>query len=348
MLVPAVVACFLSTPYWEVSFVTGFNYNPYISISDTFKLMFGDSWQYFWPVIVISIFQIVGASLVMSAIDRHFRTGSLSFKSPWRLINYSVFALLVGVLILCVISIVGRFILFGLVILVQVIFSSAGASAATGLVVISIVAVAMFVVHVLIITPILYWSPVMFIYGYRFRDAAAASFKLTSGRKLFIGIFIPLVVCAGVQLIVGFLQAPIWAVRITSFVLFLFTNVYVTTYVILSFYQISGLDRRDVVSYEFSIPSAVTDAAVVKKVEPQTNTDESEEHKEIAHAKPDKKKNSGQKPVQSKKKQGAQPKQNNNSKKATAQTKRQTAKPKETSEPIEPQSAEGEGGSDVV
>ena len=288
MAVPAVAACFLSTPYWEVSFVTGFNYNPYISIRQTFALMFGDAWKYLWPVIVISILQILGASLVMSAIDRHFRTGSLSFKSPFRLINYSVFALLVSILTISIISIILRFILFGLVILVQAILIAAGVGRTVALVIISIIAVAMFVVHVLIITHILYWAPVMFIYGYRFRDAAAASFKLTSGKKLFTGIFLPLLLCAGIQLIVGFLQVPMWATRITNFVLFLFTNVYVTVYVILSFYQISGLDRRDVTYYEFPIPPTVTATATVKK-ERQDRAPAAEESSPEAGNKPAKK-----------------------------------------------------------
>ncbi len=319
MIVPAIAACFLSTPYWEVSFVTGFDYNPYISIKQTFRLMFGDSWQYFWPVIVISILQIFGASLVMSAIDRHFRTGRLSLKGPWRLINYSVFAIFVGVIVMCLISIVERFILFGIVILAQTIFSAAGASAGAAMAVISLIAVGMFVVHVLIITPLLYWAPVMFIYGYRFRDAAAASFKLTSGRKLFFGIFVPLVVCAGIQLLVGFLQAPIWAVRISNFALFLFTNVYVTVYVILSFYHISGLDRRDVVSYEFSIPSSVTATATVKK---QSEPDVSDEKTNSA---PKKRTGAAEKTV---------------SKKRT----RQTVKPQNK----KPTEVDGDGGGDVV
>lgn len=284
MAVPSAVACFLSTPYWEVAFVTGFNYQPYVSIGDTFRIMFGDSWQYVWPVVVISIFQILASSIVMSAIDRHFRTGRLSLRSPGRLLNYSIFAITVGVIAMCIVSIIERFVLFGITILLQTIFMAAGVSVSAALSVISIVAVLMFVLHVLIITPILYWAPAMFVYGYRFRDAAAASIKLISGKKLFSGIVIPLIPCVGIQLLVGFLNSPDWALCLTGFFLFLFTNLYITVYVILSFYHISDLARRDVVSYEFSIPQSVRDVSI----KPIKGVEASEKPKKSADKKPKK------------------------------------------------------------
>lgn len=261
MAAPSAFACFFSTPYWEVAFVTGFDYKPYVPISETFSLIFGDSWQYVWPVVVISILQIVASSIVMSAIDRHFRTGRLSLKSPGRLLNYSIFAIAVGVIAMCVVSVIERFVLFGITILLQTVFLAAGVSVGAALSVISIAAALLFVLHVIIITPILYWSPVMFVYGYRFRDAAAASIKLISGKRLFSGIVVPLIPCAGIELLVGFLNAPIWALWLTGFLLFLFTNLYITVYVIISFYHISDLARRDVISYEFSIPRTVRDAS---------------------------------------------------------------------------------------
>lgn len=270
-LVPSVVACFLSTPYWEVSFVTAFENNPYIQIGTTFHILFGDSWQYLWPVVVVSVLQIVAASLVMSAIDRHLRTGRLSLRQPLQLINVSVFPLAIGVLIMCAVGIVWRFVLFGLVSLVQVIGVAAKFSPGVTLAIISVIAVGLFVVHVMIIMPMLYWAPIMFIYGYRFRDAASMSFKLISGRKTFVGLFLPLLPCAGIQLLMGFLNAPIAVVRIVGCVVFLFTNVYITVYAFMSFYDISDFDRRDVVSY-INIPTPPT--ATKKTAEKPTRSGE--------------------------------------------------------------------------
>lgn len=254
MLGPSLAACFLSTPYWEVSFVAAFDYAPYVSVSQTFRIMFGDSWQYAWPVVVIAALQVIGTALLMSAIDRHFRTGRLSLRSFSRLINNTVFPIAIGVVIMSVLSIIWRFVLFGLVTLVQVIGEAASMPPGATLALISTIAVGMFVLHVLIICPMLFWAPVMFIYGYRFRDAAATSFKLLAGKKIFIGLFLPMLICAGIQLLVGFLQAP-YAVRvIVGFVVFLFTNSYAAVYTMIAFYGISGLDRRDVEPYREPLP----------------------------------------------------------------------------------------------
>ena len=238
MLIPSVLACFLSTPYWEVSFVAAFDYEPYISAAQTFEILFGDSWQYVWPVIVIAVTQTFAAALIMSTIDRHFRTGKLSLSSPWRMINNSIFPIAIGIVVMSVLSIVWRVLLFGLVMLVQVSASAMGLPAYAALAAISVVSIALFILHVIIITPMLFWAPIMFIYGYRFRDAAAASFKLISGKKIFRSMFLPILICAVVQLLMGYLQVHYAIAVAVNFAVFLFTNGYITVFTMLTFYDI--------------------------------------------------------------------------------------------------------------
>lgn len=249
MIIPSIVACILSTPYWEVSFVAAFDYQPYLPASQTFHLMFGDSWQYLWPVIVVAILQVCGASLMMSVVVRHFRTGKLTLRSPWSMINNSIFPIAIGVIVMSVMSIVWRFLLFGLVMLVQVIAHAASLPTGAALAIIAAVAVGMFILHVIIITPILFWAPIMFIYGYRFRDAAAMSFKLISGKKLYFQLQLPMLFCVGVQLLVGFLQLHIAIACAIGCVTFLFTNSYAILFTMVTFYDISELDRRDLKPY---------------------------------------------------------------------------------------------------
>ena len=250
MIIPALAACFLYTPYWEVSFVAAFDFDPYRRAGETFLILFGDSWQYVWPVILVSALQVVGAAIIMSAMDRHFRTGNLSLKSPWRLINISVFPTVVGVLLMSAVAVLLRLLMFGLVSLVQVVFGAMSAASGTVLAVISAIAVGVFFLHILALLPMLMWAPVMFIYGYKFRDAAAMSYKMISGKKLFWSLFLPMLICAGIQLLVGFLHVHAAIACAVSFVLFLFTNVYTIVYTMIVFYDISGLDRRDIEPYK--------------------------------------------------------------------------------------------------
>lgn len=249
MAVPSVAACFLSTPYWEVSFVTGYGFDPFISFGELFGMVFDDYWKYVWPVVLISALQIVASSLIMSAIDRHFRTGKMSLKSPFRLMNMSIVPILLGVLVMCAVGIVWRFVLYGLVSLAQTISAAASFSSTATLVIITVIALVLFYLHVMIIVPMLYWAPLMFVYGYGLRDAASYSFKMIGGKKVFAGLVIPMFLCAGIQLLTGFLGAHVAVANVVDFVVYLFTNTYVTVYVIVSFYNISELDRRDVVIY---------------------------------------------------------------------------------------------------
>lgn len=279
MAVPSIAACFLSTPYWEVSFVTGYNFNPFISFGELFGMVFDDYWKYVWPVVLISTLQITASSLIMSAIDRHFRTGKMSLRSPFRLMNMSIVPILLSVLIMCAVGIVWRFVLYGLVSLAQTIAAAASFNSTATIVIITLIALVLFYLHVMIIVPMLYWAPLMFVYGYGLRDAASYSFKMIGGKKLFAGLIIPMFLCAGIQLLTGFLGAHVAVATAVNFAVYLFTNMYVTVYVIVSFYNISELDRRDVVIYtpilqEPVKPAEKTDKTKTKeKAKPAQKTD---------------------------------------------------------------------------
>ena len=256
MLAPAIVACFIYSPYDELTFIASMDYKAYRPISQTFNIMFGESWKFVWPVVLIGILQVVASSLIMSAVDRHFRTGKLSLRSPIRLLNYSIAPIAISVAVMCVTAVILRFALFGLVTLVQVSFRAMGANESFAFAVICVLAVAVFIAHIVIITPMLFWAPSMFIYGYKFRDAAASSIKLMSGKKMYRGLVFPLLILAVVQLIFAFLDLHVSVTYIVGFVIFLVTNVYVVAYVIVSFYKISGLDRRDIMPYRVPLPPA--------------------------------------------------------------------------------------------
>lgn len=267
MLIPAIAACFLYTPYWEVSFVAGFDFAPYKTAGQTLVILFGDSWQYAWPVILVAVLQVFGAAIIMSSLDRHFRTGMLSLKSPVRLINISIFPIAIGVIVMSVTAIILRFLLFGLVSLVQVILGAMSAAPGVALAIIAAVAIGLFVLHSMLLLPMLMWAPIMFIYGYKFRDAAALSFKLISRKKLFWSLFLPMLICAGIQLLVGFLQVHVAIAYAVNFVIFLFTNVYTTVYTMIAFYEISGLDRRDIAPYKRAILQASPAPAPIEEQE---------------------------------------------------------------------------------
>ncbi|MCH5157859.1 MAG: hypothetical protein J1F33_01555 [Clostridiales bacterium] len=249
MIIPSVAACLLSTPYWEVSFAAAYQYEHTLPFGEIMSTVFDDYWKYVWPVVFTSALQIAASSLIMSAIDRHFRTAKMSLRSPFKLMNISIVPVLFGVLIMSAVSVVFRFVLYGLVTLVQWISDAASFAPVAPQIIVAVIAVGLFVLHILTIVPMLYWAPMMFVYGYGLRDAAAYSFKMIGGKKVGRGILLPLLICAAVQLLVGYLDTPEAVCKLIGFFIYLFTNMYVTVYVIVSFYHFSELDRRDVVVY---------------------------------------------------------------------------------------------------
>ena len=158
----------------------------------------------------------------------------------------------------------------------------------------------------MLLLPMLMWAPIMFIYGYKFRDAAAMSFKLISGKKLFWSLFLPMLICAGIQLLVGFLQVHAAIAVAVNFAVFLFTNVYTTVFTMIAFYEISGLDRRDIEPYKRALlqvppPPLATDEKqasdeksppVDKKIKKQSAKPKTEQKPKKQNGKP----KAGQKP----------------------------------------------------
>ena len=96
--------------------------------------------------------------------------------------------------------------------------------------------------------------------------------------------------------------------RISSFVIALFDNVFITVFTIVVFYRISDLDRRDVIKYEFSVPQSVVSPKPEKteKTEAPDVTERSEGEEEKS-PEVKRKKSSGRSNADKGKKQGGKP-----------------------------------------
>ena len=78
-------------------------------------------------------------------------------------------------------------------------------------------------------------------------------------------------------MLVGFLQAHVAIAIVVNFVLFLFTNVYATVFTMLTFYEISGLDRRDIKPHQaVPLPTPVKKDQQKQPTEPEHIPPESE------------------------------------------------------------------------
>lgn len=247
-LVPAVVQGLLSVPFYEVVYVTQIRGETVSGFNSLFFKLFGDSWTYAWPVILISVLQVISMSFAMGWMERHFRTGVRSLTRPFNAAANMIKPIIWVVLIVSAISIAWRFVILGATALVREICFLSGATPNATVIILSVVAVILFFVHVWIILPILLWQPIMNEMGYSLRDTASFSFRVMSGKlfRLFIGYILPMGVVLAVTMVVNFTSLPQHAVIIVHSLVHLFTLVYSCAYLMCTAFDVLEFDRRDI------------------------------------------------------------------------------------------------------
>lgn len=254
MLVPSIVAGLLSTPFWELTFVPTIMNQPngHRAIA-LFFVLFGDSWKNAWPVIVITTVSILFFSFAFAVISRHFRTGRLSVSRPFKSINLFLAPVSINVLIISLLSIAWRFVVYGIMSLVRVICFSLYASSTTVYILLVFFALVLFVVHIFMLAPMLTWAPLMTEFGYSFRDAASASFRMLgkNAGKLFIGLLLPLLIPLLATVLLEIFAVAEWIKIIVFCVIYLLIYTYICAYIMVATFDVYQLERRDVPKYGY-------------------------------------------------------------------------------------------------
>ena len=96
----------------------------------------------------------------------------------------------------------------------------------------------------------MYWTPMMVIYGFSFRDAAAASIRLLDGNMFGIlcGLILPFVIVAVLQNAFCFIPNAVVLI-VLAVLLYLFLIMYVMSFIMVSMFGLSKMERRDEKSF---------------------------------------------------------------------------------------------------
>lgn len=252
VLVPSIVAGILSTPFWEVSFLMERGI-VHLTSKELFMLLFGDSWQNAWPVIVIAVVQIIFFSLAVSLTERHFRVGKMSFNHPFRSINNCIWPVALTTGILSVVSILWRFVVYGVTVLISFLGMVMNAPAEMVFVFMCVFALALFVVHLMIITLIVFWPIVMIEYGYGLRDSVVYVFRALNRKfwKIFLSLLLPVIVFIPVVMVLIWLRLPFYGYCIIWSVFFLALNVYSLAFIMTNSFDLLELERRDIQKFGY-------------------------------------------------------------------------------------------------
>ena len=180
-------------------------------------------------------------------MEKHFRSGKLMLKEPLKQINNYMLPVLVTFILLSLILALYGALQTGMVTLLHFIISGRGYPSALNLVIAGILSLALFVLSMWAACSSMYWTPMMVIYGYSFRDAAAASYRLLDGKifRTMCGLLVPFLIVAVLQTVFSFINNVYVSAALAVF-LYLFLIVYVVSYVMISMFALSGMERRDV------------------------------------------------------------------------------------------------------
>lgn len=245
---PAAIALGIFTkPMTSLSYLVEYSQTYVRSFKDIFWLFFNRyATAHVYPLAIIFIALILCASLSLSVIEKHFRVGKLMLKAPLRQINNYFLPVLFTFLILSLILIIYGLVQSGLLTLLHMLVSGKGEPSVLTLILATLLSLTLFVLSVAAAFSTLYWTPMMVIYGFSFRDAAASSLRLIDRNtgKVFFGVLFPFLVVAVLQTVFSFIN-NIYVSKALAVVLYLFLIVYLVCYIMVSMFDLSGMERRD-------------------------------------------------------------------------------------------------------
>lgn len=244
----AVVLGIFTRPMRTLTFLPEYLQTAVSGFWDTFWLIFGrDATTKVYPVILVFLLLLLGVCVSFSLIEKHMRVGKLHFTGAVKQINSYFLPVLIMLAILAVLTLVYSLLQTGMLTLLHFIISGNGKPVLAGVIVSAAVALVLFVLAVAAFCSTVYLASMMTIYGYSFRDGYAAAFRLTSHNTggIVAGLLFPTLLVAVVRIGLGFVPMPLFAFQIIGCVLYLFLLVYLVSFIMVSLFDLSGMERRD-------------------------------------------------------------------------------------------------------
>ena len=252
-IIPAVVVAFFMEPQGFGLVLTVSQLEAVQSFSDVFFLVFSRNLITRWPyMIFVSLLLILLCiSYTMGVVEKHFRVGKFSLRQPFSNINncfasaFKVFALLV------VIYIVYKFLLVCVLTLLTYVLDNFYVADVAIAVVMAIASLAGFLFLLVLVRPIIFAAATMLVYGYYFKDALSAAIKIAEKDRLELNIALifPFAVYFTVSSLLVILNAPWIVLCLVHTLLIAILVQYVTVYVLIAMFELSGIERRDVRRY---------------------------------------------------------------------------------------------------
>ena len=243
----ATVLGVFTKPMGSLSYCVNYAVADIRGFKEMFWLIFNSrAIKHVYPLFLILFSLVFSVALALSVIEKHFRVGKLMLKAPLKQINNYFLPVILTFLILSLILFLYGMIQTGVLTFLHMIISGKGVPSVINVIVACAISLALFVLSVYIACSTMYWAPMMVIYGFTFRDAAAAALRLIDRRmkSILAGVLFPFLVVALLESVFSLIN--IIYVRIPlAVLLYLFLIMYIAAFIMVSMFDLSDMERRD-------------------------------------------------------------------------------------------------------
>jgi len=251
--VPSILLGLFVKPMSTLTFLTDYYRMEIGGFFDIYKLMIVDrGFDTVWIALLVLVTLLIYFSVSLAMIEKHMRTGRLTARRLVADLNNNI------------ISTVMSLVAFGIFLaVVQVLLSSVltllhsivGTHTATpkpmDCVYATIIALIAFGAMIRVVVEMMFWGPVMQVYGYTFRDAIIETSHITDKNTLtiYIGLLVPCLIVAIIEFVFCLLPlsgAGIHIVQVVvNSILHMAVIIYVPAYIMNALFSITELERRD-------------------------------------------------------------------------------------------------------
>ena len=251
-LVPAFVMAVFFKPIGIISFFPEYCIHDVRSFADIFWMLASrEGRPIIWPFFVVAALLFVFYALILAVIEKHLKTGALNGKNLLISLNNNFIPALFSLIFIALVLIVAVVLQASLLTLLHSIVSGAGRATVLDCFYAAVVALLIFAGVMVAVLPMMYWGPVMQIFGYKFNDSVVETAHLI-GKKLFnliLGLALPLLAAGILSLALNTIPikgaGKVIANLLIDTVIHIFVLIYTASYVMVSVFDITGLERRD-------------------------------------------------------------------------------------------------------
>lgn len=253
-IVPAIIIAFFMQPKGFGILFTVEDLSRVEYFSDILFLAFNKNLFLQYPYMIVVGLGVILTCVcyTMGMLERHFKTGKLSLRRPFSMMNNAFIPALIVLSLLFAVYMVFKLLIVCVLTLHVLIFSSLNMSYFAMTIIIGIIGIVGFVFVLKICCPIMLSGATMLIYGYTFKDAIGVTVKMDekqSVKEINLALLLPFVIymlirVLGVALGINEIIAEIILSVVTAF---LFQ--YVITLMFVVFFDLTGIERRDLKKY---------------------------------------------------------------------------------------------------